>query len=179
MIRDIIAKRYARAYFSLVREQGRMAEAESELKGFVSFLEGSQELHRVLCNPVFEVAERQAVLSSVVEKLELSRELKSLLAILLDKNKIAYLGLVYQNFSALVDDAEGRAEVEVRTAAKLDKGALTALRKEFSRLTGKKVQLKVKVDKSLIGGVVARYGGMVYDGSVRTQLNLLGEALKA
>jgi F-type H+-transporting ATPase subunit delta len=179
LIRDIIAKRYARAYFSLVREQGRMAEAESELKGFVSFFEGSQELSRVLCNPVFEVAERQAVLSSVVEKLELSRELKSLLAILLDKNKIAYLGLVYQNFAALVDDAEGRAEVEVRTAAKLDKAALTALRKEFSRLTGKKVQLKVKVDKSLIGGVVARYGGMVYDGSVRTQLNLLGEALKA
>ena len=94
MIRDIIAKRYARAYFSLVREQGRLAEAESELKDFAAFFESNKELNRVLCNPVFEVAERLAVLKAVVEKLGPSRELKSLLAILLEKNKLLYLGLV-------------------------------------------------------------------------------------
>ncbi len=178
MIRDIIAKRYARAYFSLVREQGRLAEAANELKEWTVFCERSRELSRVLCNPVFEVAERQAVLEAVADKLGLSRELKSLLSILLEKNKLAYLGLICQNFAALVDDAEGRTKVEILTASRLDKATLNALRREFSRLTGKKVQLKVKVDKSLIGGLVARYGGMVYDGSVRTQLKLLGEQLQ-
>ena len=61
----------------------------------------------------------------------------------------------------------------------MSKKSLKDMQKEFSRLTGKKVELEVVVDESLIGGVVARYAGMVYDGSIRTQLNHFGEALRA
>ncbi|NPA24849.1 MAG: ATP synthase F1 subunit delta [Deltaproteobacteria bacterium] len=178
MIRDIIAKRYARAYFALVREQGRLLEAQSELNDFVAFLGRNDELNRVLCNPVFEVAERKAVLKTLIEKLEVSKELGNLLFILLEKNKIAYAALVSENFARLVDEAEGRAKVALTSAAELDETTLAELQKEFSRLTGKKVELDVEVDESLIGGIVARYGGMVYDGSIKTQLQLIGECLR-
>ncbi len=178
MIRDIIAKRYARAYFALVREQGRLLEAQSELNDFVAFLDRNDELKRVLRNPVFEVAERKAVLKTLGERLKISKELSSLLFILLEKNKIAYVALVGENFARLVDEAEGRTKVAVTSAAELDEVTLSQLRQEFSRLTGKKVELEVKVDESLIGGIVARYGGMVYDGSIKTQLQLIGESLR-
>ena len=179
MIRDIIAKRYAKAYFTLAREQERLLEARTELSEFVTFLDEQSELRGVLYNPVFEVAERKAVLNSLLDKLEVSGPLRSLLGILVDKNKIAYVDLVAENFSQLVDAAEGRMKVEISSATALGKKSLKDLRKEFSRLTGKEVELEVEVDESLIGGIVARYGGMVYDGSIRTQLNRFGETLKA
>ncbi|MCD6291972.1 MAG: ATP synthase F1 subunit delta [Deltaproteobacteria bacterium] len=179
MIRDIIAKRYAKAYFSLAQEQGRLVEAQTELNEFVTFLDEQLELRDVLYNPVFEVAQRKAVLNTLLDKLEVSVPLRGLLGLLIDKNKIVYLGLVADNFNRLADEAEGRIKVEVSSAAKLSKKSLKDMQKEFSRLTGKKVELEVVVDESLIGGVVARYAGMVYDGSIRTQLNHFGEALRA
>ncbi len=179
MIRDIIAKRYAKAYFALAQEQSRLLEAQTELSEFVAFLSAQTELCGVLYNPVFEVVERKSVLNSILDKLEVSSQLRSLLSILVEKNKIAYVALVAENFSTLADAAQGRMKVEVTSAVALDKKSLKDLRKEFSRLTGKKVELEVEVDESLIGGIVARYGGMVYDGSVRTQLDRFGEVLRA
>ena len=179
MIRDIIAKRYAKAYFALAQEQDRLLEAQAELNEFVAFLDGQSELSAVLYNPIFEVAQRKAVLGALLDKLEVSTSLRNLLGLLVDKNKIAYIGLVADNFSRLADEAEGRIKVEISSAAKLNKKTLQDLTKQFSRLTGKKVELEVEVDESLIGGIVARYAGMVYDGSVRTQLNRFGETLRA
>ncbi len=179
MIRDIIAKRYAKAYFALAQEQDRLLEAQTELNEFVAFLDGQPELGGVLYNPVFEVAQRKAVLNVLLDKLEVSATLRSLLGLLVDKNKIAYVALVADNFSQLADVAEGRIKVEINSAAKLNKKSLKDLQTEFSRLTGKKVELEVEVDASLIGGIVARYAGMVYDGSIRTQLNRFGETLRA
>lgn len=179
MIRDIIAKRYAKAYFALAQEQDRLVEAQTELNEFVDFLGQQSELSGVLFNPVFEVAERKAVLNSLLDKLEVSTTLRGLLGLLVDKNKIAYVDLVADNFSRLADEAEGRMKVEITSATKLDKKSMKELRKEFSRLTGKKVELGVEIDESLIGGIVARYAGMVYDGSIRTQLDRFGETLRA
>jgi F-type H+-transporting ATPase subunit delta len=179
LIRDIIAKRYAKAYFELAGEQGRLSEAQVELKDVVAFFDRESVLRGVLYNPVFEVVQRKAVLNAVLDKFELSKSLHSLLNLLVDKNKLAYVGLVAANFSQMVDDAEGRLKVEVASAAPLTDELVVSLRQEFSKLTGKNVELEVKVDETLLGGVVARYGGMVYDGSIKTQLRQMGEALRA
>jgi len=101
------------------------------------------------------------------------------LNLMVDKNKLAYVDLVAENFSRMVDEAAGRLKVEVASAAPLDESLVAGLRDEFSKLTGKQVELEVEVDESLLGGVVARYGGMVYDGSIKTQLKQMGEALCA
>ncbi len=179
MIRDIIAKRYAKAYFELAGEQGRLSEAQAELSEIVAFFDKESELRGVLYNPVFETVQRKAVLNALLDKFELSKSLRSLLNLLVDKNKLAYVDLVAENFSRMVDEAEGRLKVEVASAAPLDESLVASLRDEFSKLTGKQVELEVEVDESLLGGVVARYGGMVYDGSIKTQLKRMGEALRA
>jgi len=179
LIRDIIAKRYAKAYFELAREQGRLSEAQTELNEIVAFFDRETELRGVLYNPVFETVQRKAVLGAILGKFELSKSLCSLLGLLVDKNKLVYVSLVAENFSRLVDEAEGRLKVEVASAAKLDEASLISLKKEFSKLTGKDVELEVEIDESLLGGIVARYGGMVYDGSIKTQLKQMGEALRA
>ncbi len=179
MIRDIIAKRYAKAYFELADEQGSLSEAQTELSEIVAFFDNEPELRGVLYNPVFETVQRKAVLNALLDKFELSKSLRSLLNLLVDKNKLAYVDLVAENFSRMVDEAEGRLKVEVASAAPLDEKLVASLRDEFSKLTGKQVELEVEVDESLLGGVVARYGGMVYDGSIKTQLKRMGEALRA
>jgi len=179
LIRDIIAKRYAKAYFALAREDGRLLEARLELDDFVAFLAVQAELRGVLYNPVFEVAQRKQVLNSLLDRLRVSDRLRSLLGILIDKNKIAYVALVAENFARLVDEAEGRLKVEIATATLLEEEVQVQLREEFKRITGKEVDLAINVDESLLGGLVARYEGKVYDGSIRTQLNRLGESLRA
>jgi len=179
LIRDIIAKRYAKAYFELAEEQGRLSEAQTELSEIVAFFDNQPELRGVLYHPVFETVQRKAVLNALLGKFKLSKPLGSLLNLMVDKNKLAYVDLVAENFSRMVDEAEGRLKVEVASAAPLDESLVAGLRDEFSKLTGKQVELEVEVDESLLGGVVARYGGMVYDGSIKTQLKRMGEALRA
>ncbi len=177
MIRDIIAKRYARAFFSFASERGVLDQETEELRRFGALMGESPELFGALTNPVFETGERKAVLNEVIDRLGLGRDVRAFLSILVDKNKIRYLQAILDRLDKMVDEAEGRLRVEVVSAEKLDEATVTRLREKLVQLTRKDVQLNLAVDESLIGGLVTRFAGMVYDGSVRTQLNNLGENL--
>ncbi len=177
MIRDIIAKRYAKAFFAFASEHGMQDKATEEVRGFAALLADHEDLSDVLNNPVYETAERKGVLNAVVAKTGISDGVKGFLSILIEKNKLKYLAFIVSYLDLMVDAAEGRLHVDVVSAAPLDDEAAGRLKRKLAELTGKDVQLSVKVDESLIGGLVARFAGMVYDGSIRTQLNNLGENL--
>jgi F-type H+-transporting ATPase subunit delta len=177
VIRDIIAKRYARAFFAFASERGVLDQETEELRRFGALMDESPELFGALTNPVFETSERKGVLDEVVSRLGLSRNARAFLSILVDKNKIRYLHAILDRLDKMVDEAEGRLRVEVVSATELDDAVVTRLREKLAQLTKKDVQLNLTVDESLIGGLVTRFAGMVYDGSVKTQLHNLGENL--
>ncbi|MBN2231483.1 MAG: ATP synthase F1 subunit delta [Deltaproteobacteria bacterium] len=177
MIRDIIAKRYARAFFAYAEEQGKLAPALTELRRVADLVAASEELESVLSNPVFEAAERRSVLNELLKRLEIGREVTVFLDILVDKNKFRYLASIVKRLEGMVDEAEGRLQVEVVSAVELDQTVLGQLRERLAAVTARNVRLAVTVDESLIGGLITRFAGMVYDGSVRTQLRNLEEQL--
>ncbi len=177
MIRDIIAKRYAKAFFAFASEHGVLDQGAREVREFADLLVKHKDLHDVLSNPVYETSERKAVLTTVLSKVGISDGVRAFLLVLTEKNKMKYLGTIVTHLDLMVDEAEGRLHVDVVSAASLDETTVARLRQKLAELTRKDVQLSIKVDESLIGGLVTRFAGMVYDGSIRTQLNKLGENL--
>jgi len=177
VIRDIIAKRYAKAFFAFASEHGMLDQAAEEVRGFAALLADHEDLRDVLNSPVYQTAERKEVLNVVMAKTGISDGVKAFLSILLEKNKLKYLALIVSYLDLMVDAAEGRLHVDVVSATPLDDETAGRLKQKLAELTNKDVQLSVKVDESLIGGLVTRFAGMVYDGSIRTQLNNLGENL--
>ncbi len=166
-----VARRYARAFFEVAREDNRYEEYYGELKRFSALLDDNESLREFLANPVFDRADKKAVVESVLGKLTMSAMTASFLKLLVEKRRMEVLHEITESYRKLMDSALGRARVHVRTAFPLSGELSSSLRKGLEAMTGKKIEITMEEDPSLLGGVVVRIGDTLYDGSVKTQLN--------
>lgn len=177
MLSSAAARRYARALFALGNEEGRIAEILGELHQLSDLLAEHTDLRNALFRPLYPVAERRAVLRSVAERLGSSHTVKNFFTFLVDQRRLVDYDGILAEFERLADDAAGRAKADVLTASPLDESQQDRLRRALSARTGRDVELDVTVDPSLIGGVIATTGALVFDGSLRTQLTQLRASL--
>jgi F-type H+-transporting ATPase subunit delta len=178
MIMGSIARRYAKALFSLAVEKGRVEPWANSLQALKQAVDGSPDLRDVLSNPVYSKEQRRPVVEKLAAALSLDAEPASLLFLLGDRNRLAYLGAVVDTFRDLADQHLGWLRARVTSAVKLEDGAAQAIADKLSKATQAKVLLDRVVDPAIMGGVVAQVGSLVYDGSVRTQLDDLRKQLK-
>jgi F-type H+-transporting ATPase subunit delta len=150
-----------------------------ELRSFEAALNSSTELQNALITPAIPGSRKKAVVGRVADALQLSKVSRNFLFVLIDKRRISSLSAILHSFELLLDERMGYARADVSSARELSEPQRTALTAELERLTGKRIRMHYKVDGALIGGVVARIGSTVYDGSVRGQLNTLGRRLSA
>jgi F-type H+-transporting ATPase subunit delta len=177
MITGSIARRYARAlmgigvdgknYEALGRELGRLAEA----------MKISEELSATLSNPAFPRADRRKVLEAVMKRLGASPTIRNFTLLLLDRERLAIVPDVARELALMIDEKVGRVTAEVTSATPLAPGQADELRKKLEQLSGKSVQLSTEQDAELLGGVVAKVGDIIYDGSLRTQLRRMRQEL--
>jgi len=173
-----IAKRYAKALFSLGQEEGTFEQYGLELKEFADLCREQADFGSVIANPIFSVEDRKNVLQAVLDKSGFSSAVQSFLKLLLDKARIGVIGEIAEYYEKLWDDAVSVVRAKVITARPLKGEALKALEKSLEELTSKKLKSVVEEDPSLIGGVVVKIGDVVLDGSVKAQLEGLKESLK-
>jgi F-type H+-transporting ATPase subunit delta len=178
MIVGSIARRYAKALFALATERGRIEEWSKGLDALGAAVAASHELRDVLVNPVYEREQRRGIVARLGERLGLEQEPTNLLFLLADRNRLAYLGAIVDHFRALADEKLGRVRAKVTSAVPLDEAAARLLAEKIAGATKAQVVVERAVDPALIGGVVAQVGSLVYDGSVRTQLEQLRRTLK-
>ena len=178
MIMGSIARRYARALFSLAVEMDRVEPWSEALQALKTAVEGSPDLRDVLSNPVYSKEQRRAIVGQLAAAHRLDPEPSSLLFLLADRSRLGYLGAVVDTFRALADEQLGRLRARVTSAVPLDAAAAQAMADRLSKATRATVLLDRTVDPALLGGVVAQLGNFVYDGSVRTQLEDLRRTLK-
>lgn len=178
MIMGSIARRYAKALFGLAVETGRVEEWAKSLESLREAVEASPDLRDVLSNPVYSREQRRAIVEKLSAALSLEEAPTHLLYLLGDRNRLAYLPAIVETFRGLADAHLGRLRAKVVSAVKLDDAAVQAIAYELSRTHGAKVLVERAVDPALLGGVVAQVGSLVYDGSVRTQLEDLRKQLK-
>jgi F-type H+-transporting ATPase subunit delta len=178
MIMGSIPRRYAKGLFSLAVEKGQVEPWSESLQSLKDAVEGSPDLRDVLSNPVYSREQRRAIVEQLAAALRLDDEPASLLFLLGDRNRLGYLGAIVDTFGALADEHLGRIRARVTSAVPLDASAAQAIADRLSLATKATVLLDRDVDPALLGGVVAQVGSLVYDGSVRTQLEDLRRQLK-
>jgi F-type H+-transporting ATPase subunit delta len=168
-----IAYSYAAALYGLGTEAGRTARLEEELRRAWDVIKRT-ELYRALRHP----------LVSKDEKLNLVREtftgldpyVRNLLLLVVQRSRVSYLGEILEEFQKMREEREGLVHAQVYSPYPLD-GLRDEIKKRLAELTGRKVLVEERLDRSLIGGIKLTIGDLVIDGSVRAQLERLREEL--
>ena len=171
------ARRYARALFALAREEDRVDAVRAELDALSQLLEESAELRQAIFRPLHPGAERRAVLQTVCQRLGSSSSVRNFCAFLVDQRRVIDFQAICQAYRQLADAAAGRSHARIVTASPLRDEQRARLRRALSAHTGQQVEFEESVDPSLLGGAVASVGGLVFDGSLRTQLEQLRASL--
>jgi F-type H+-transporting ATPase subunit delta len=173
-----VASRYARALFDVVvAENGSPEQVERELGAIADLIAGHAELRGVLTNPAIPVSGKRGVVQSLVSRTSMSPVLAKLLLMLADRDRVGTLPDLVEVYRERVMDHQQVVRAEVTTAMPLAPDRAAQLQGRLAEVTGRRVMMTTKVDSALIGGVVARIGSTVYDGSVATQLETIRQKL--
>ena len=178
MIMGSIARRYAKALFGLAVDADRVEAWATALLSLQQVIDGSADLQDVLSNPVYSKEQRRAIVEKLAAALSLEAAPRDLLFLLGDRNRLSYLPAIVTTFRDFADAHLGRLRAKVTSAVKLEDGQAQSIADKLSQATKMKVLLDRAVDPAILGGVVAQVGSLVYDGSVRTQLEDLRQQLK-
>ena len=173
-----IARRYAKALLLIGKEDDQAETYKAELDQVTSLFGTEKALEQAICNPLYESESRKRVLEAVIERLYLSKVMKSFLLLLFDKGRIAYLGNINELYQKLADELRGISRASLVSAFELSSKTVEKIRESLSKMTGKDIILDVEKDPELIGGIITRIGDLVLDGSIKTQLLKMRESLK-
>jgi len=180
-----VARRYAAALFDVTKSEkaesltraDAIAQTLRDLAGTIS---GHDELKKLIESPTVQPATKKAVMLGVIEAAGITQdEVKRLIGLLADHDRLAILDQIAAAFTERLRDARNEASAEVTTAVPLTPASRAALEDALGKVSGKKVTMTERVDPSIIGGVVARIGTFVYDGSIANQLDKLKKQLTA
>jgi len=167
---------YARALLEIVSTEGHVDEVEDELFRFARIVEGNDDLRMTLANPGLPLDQR----SAIVDELLANRALpitRAITTFLVGAGRGHDLPAIVDRFVALAAQNREHAVAEVRSAVALDDSQKQRIADALSRSTGKHVEVKVVVDESVLGGIVATIGDTVIDGTVRHRLDQLKEQI--
>jgi F-type H+-transporting ATPase subunit delta len=164
------AVRYAKALFGLASDADHVAEVRSQLAGLAAAIERIPALADVFVRPLHPAAERRAALRSLAGPLALGPLLVHFCLFLIDQRRTRDLAAIHEEFERLAEEAAGRVRGEVVSAAPLEPAQLERVRQALARRLGRELDLTVRVDPALLGGLMARVGDLVFDGSLRSQL---------
>ena len=172
------ANRYAKALFDVaLEEKADLDRIDRDLSEITEILRDNTELMSAVDWANVPDAARQAVMENVLDKMGVAAPVKKLLVLLTGQRKLVYLQDLAEAYRERLLAHQNVVRAEVTSAAPLSPEKTKALEESLSRVTGKKVELSVSVDPELLGGVVAKIGSTVYDGSVRTQLARMRQEL--
>jgi F-type H+-transporting ATPase subunit delta len=171
------ARRYARALFSIASDADDVDSVRRELNDMSELLEASPELGNSMFRPLHPALERRALLQAVCERIGSTPTVRTFYSFLIDQRRLVDFPGIREEYGRLADEAAGRTVASVVTASPLSDDQHERMQRALSARTGLAVELQVDVDSTLIGGAIATVGGLVFDGSLRTQLQQLRAAL--
>ena len=177
MVTGSLARRYARAVLELGSAHGNLDKLGADLRALAKAMHDSAELITALTNPAIRRADRRRVIDALLDRLAAAPHTRNLIYLLLDGERLASLGAISREVDAMIEAKSGRQSAEVTSAKPLDANQLSQIVTALERLSGKKVSVTRREDPELLGGVVAKLGDVVYDGSLRTQLRTLRDEL--
>ncbi len=178
MVNAAVARRYAKALLGAVLEtEGNPETVAGELEGLAAAIAQFNGLELLLLNPAVETEKKAAVLIDVAQQLGASEVTRRFVGVLAERERLEHLRAAAAEYRVLVDAHLGILNAEVTSPTALGEHAVADLRDKLVRATGRKVRLSTKTDPELLGGLVTRIGDLVYDGSLRYQLERMRDQM--
>jgi F-type H+-transporting ATPase subunit delta len=177
MVTGSLARRYARAILEIGTANGNLDKIGADLRSLAKAMRESAELVTALTNPAIRRADRRRVIDGLLQRIGAEPHSKNLVYLLLDGERLASVEAISREVDAMIEAKAGRMAAEVTSARPLDATQLSQLITALEKLSGKKLAVTRREDPELLGGVVAKLGDTVYDGSLRTQLRTLRDEL--
>ncbi len=173
-----VSGRYATALFELARDEKSVDAVKADLDRFDAMLADSPDLLRLVRSPVFSADAQSRALAAILDKAGISGISANFLRVLTANRRLFAVADVIRAFRALVATFKGEATANVTVAEALSDKNLDALKTALKAVSGKDVALNVKIDSSIIGGLVVKLGSRMVDSSLRTKLNSIKHAMK-
>lgn len=170
-----LARPYARAVFETARDNSSLPNW-SEALALMSVVASDPTMNDVLDNPKMTKAQKGEIFADVCSD-KIDDAAKNLIALLAENNRLSICAAIAEQFEVLKSADEGVVDAEVTSAMPLDSDQESALKESLKKKLGSDVSLTISVDESLIGGVIVKAGDMVIDGSIRSQIAALSNAL--
>jgi len=177
MVTGGLSRRYAKAVFDLGTEHHNLDKLGADLRALARAMHDSHELVSSLTNPAIRRADRRKVIDALLARIGAQPLSKNLICLLLDGERMSALPSISRALDRMIEDRSGRVSAEVVSAKPLDPAQLSQITAALAKLSGKQVTVHKREDPELLGGVVAKVGDTVYDGSLRTQLRNLRDQL--
>jgi F-type H+-transporting ATPase subunit delta len=172
---DILqAKRFAQAVFEIARERNELDKWQGDLQKLAQLAQNSEFL-AVMDNPKFSLEDKSKLLQNQVQNI--GKLALNLAYLLTGGNNFRLISAISSGYQDLLDEFRGIEKAEVTTAVPLDENEKSKLNNRISAMIGKKIVLSVKVDPSIVGGIIVRVGGKIIDGSTQSQLTALRNEL--
>jgi len=172
------ATRYARALLDVLLKESTAERGVQDLSEVDALVQQFPELRRAFTNPSIPAARKRALVAELLPKLSLSGPVGKLLLLLAERDRLVLLPDLIAVYQERVEELQNIVRAEVTTAAPLAPEHLSALQQRLARATGRTVKMTTKVDPAIIGGLKARIGSTVYDGSIATQLESVRQKLE-
>src|SRR5580700_4557694 len=173
-----MAGRYATGLFDLARETDAIDAVKSDLERFDALVADSADLNRLVRSPVFSAEEQLQALSAVLERAGIGGLAAKFLKLVTTNRRLFAVRDMVRAYREMVAKHKGEAIAEVTVAGQLKDEHLGALRAALKSVSGKDVDLAIKVDPAIIGGLVVKLGSRMVDTSLRTKLNAIRHAMK-
>jgi F-type H+-transporting ATPase subunit delta len=173
-----VAGRYATALFDLARDDKSIDVVKADLDRFDAMISESPDLARLVRSPVFTADMQAKALAAILDRAGIGGTAANILKVLVANRRLFVVQDVIKAFRVLVARFKGEATADVTVAEPLSDKNLEALKGALKSVTGKDVDLNVKVDPAIIGGLIVKLGSRMVDSSLRTKLNSIKHAMK-
>ncbi len=165
---------YAEALMALAKDSNCLDQFGEDASSIIAVIAGSDELSGLMLSPVFEAAEKKAVLRQIFEG-KIQPNMLNFLMLIVDRKRTAFLTGICKRYSELLRDIKQIVLAEVTSAIELDDAQRQSITEKVKAMTGaQSVEIESKVDSDLIGGVIIKVGSQVVDASLKGQLRRIG-----
>lgn len=172
-----VARRYASALADVVIERREEREVQQEIESWASMIKDNPQLKEAFANPTVAHDQKQKVLEDLISRTRVRQTTASFLRVLLRNQRLAQLPEVAERFGQILDERGGVVAAQITTARPIPEELKKTLHDALASATGRTVRLTFATDEKIIGGLVARIGSTVFDGSVENHLERLAASL--
>lgn len=174
---DIVSKRYAQAFYETLKEGGKFDSVFSQLKEMVAVLQESQDFLNFIKSPLIKRDEKVLFFEKLKNDRKITSDLYNFLVLLVNKGRVSLLPEIYEYMNFLDMEDRGEVVAEVTTPFEVNDDIKKEIKFSLEKVSGKKVSLDLKVDKSIIAGLVAKIKSVQFDASVKGQLDRLRDSI--